>query len=121
MIAKKQTYSTLDNFNVFRTLGSGVMGKVKLGQDRKTEEFFALKIIIQDDQNSLECLKISLEKEYKILKKLSHPSIIKIFDLKMDALISKKTGLKRKCYYAVVELAIGGDFCRCYFSRQRIE
>lgn len=103
-----QSHSKLDNFIILKTLGSGYSGKVKLGQDVNTGNTYALKILSNQGEPTQELIK-ALKHEFDILKELHHPSIIKMFDLKEGVYLSKKTGLTKNLFYAVLELATGGE------------
>ena len=101
------THSTIDNYRILKTLGTGYSGKVKLGQDLSTGNTFALKLLSapgEPPQTLLETLK----HEFNILKNLNHPSIIKMFDLK-TGIYKSKSKAPRSITYAVIELATGGE------------
>lgn len=100
-------FSTLDNFRIIKTLGTGYSGKVKLGQDLTTGETFALKILSANQPS--EQLLASLKHEFGILKNLSHPSIIKMYDLHKGVYTSHKKGTQKEVTFAVLELATGGE------------
>lgn len=100
------TFSTLDNYRILKTLGTGYSGKVKLGQDLANGQTFALKIL--SSAQPPEQLLAALKHEFDILKNLNHPSIVKMYDLKTGTYTSKRKGVK-KITYAVIELATGGE------------
>lgn len=101
------SFSTLDNFRILKTLGTGYSGKVKLGQDLATGQTFALKIL--SGNHPQEQLLQALQHEFNILRNLTHPSIVKMYDLKSGAYVSRKKGTKTVVTYAVIELATGGE------------
>lgn len=101
------SFSTLDNYRVLKTLGTGYSGKVKLGQDLATGQTFALKIL--SGNHPAEQLLQTLKHEFDMLKGLSHPSIVQMYDLKSGTYTSRKKGTKSIVTYAVIELATGGE------------
>lgn len=115
-----QTYSQLDNFRLLKTLGTGYSGKVKLGQDINTGLTFALKILSNQGEPTQELIK-ALTHEFNILKNLTHPSIIKMYDLREGVYKSKKTGLTKNLFYAVIELATGGEIFDVIFHSKGLD
>ena len=97
------SFSTLDNFRILKTLGTGYSGKVKLGQDLATGETFALKIL--SSAQPPEQLLAALKHEFSILKNLSHPSIVRMFDLTSGVYYSHTKNTQKQVTYAVIELA----------------
>ena len=69
--------NTLNNFEILSYLGEGTFGVVKLGQDKKTKEKVAVKII---EKNKISDIKeeIQLIREIEILKKFHHINIIRV-------------------------------------------
>lgn len=114
------SFSQLDNFRVLKTLGSGYSGKVKLGQDMATGQSFALKIL-QPEGDNLQTLLQSLKHEFEILKELSHPTIVRMFDLKQGLYTSRKTGLQKSTIYAVIELAPAGEIFDFIFQTRGLD
>lgn len=115
-----QTYSTLDEFKVIKTMGSGYSGKVKLGQNLTTGQNYALKIL-KPDTHSLKDLLASLKHEYMILKELTHSSIVKMYDLREGVYTSKKTGAQKSLIYAIIELATAGEIFDFIFHTKGLD
>ena len=103
-----QTHSTLDNYRILKTLGSGYSGKVKLGQDMSTGNTYALKTLSAASEPTQQ-LMAALKHEFEILRHLDHPSIIKMLEMKTGVYTSRKTGVQKSLTYAVIELATGGE------------
>lgn len=102
------SHSQLDHFRILKTLGTGYSGKVKLGQDINTGNTFALKILSNPGEPTHQLIQ-ALQHEFEILKNVSHPSIIKMHDLRTGTYTSKKKGSTKQLTYAVIELATGGE------------
>ena len=91
-------YLTLTEYEINRILGKGTFSKVKLGINRISKEKVAIKIInkqfILNKSNSSH-----IRREIYILKKTSHPNIIKVHDIKEDS----------KNYYIIMEYCKYGE------------
>lgn len=101
------SFSTLDNYRILKTLGTGYSGKVKLGQDLATGQTFALKIL--SSAQPAEQLLASLKHEFNILKNLDHPSIVRMFELTSGTYTSHTKNTQKQVTFAVIELATGGE------------
>lgn len=71
----------IGNYRIEKTLGEGTFGKVKLGVHIPTEEQVAIKILEKEKIQDKEDLN-RIAREINILKKLNHPNIIKIYDVR---------------------------------------
>jgi len=69
----------LNNYTLIKTLGSGYNSKVKLGLNKDTGKYQAVKII-KNSTNVDSNLKAIIN-EANILQNLNHPNIIKIYEL----------------------------------------
>ena len=76
----------IGNYRIEKTIGEGTFGKVKLGIHIPTEEQVAIKILEKDRIQDKEDL-ARISREINILKKLNHPNIIKIYDVRLRYLI----------------------------------
>ena len=104
-----QSHSTLDNFQIIKTLGTGYSGKVKLGRDMGTGKTWALKIL-SGPPEKLQKILTSLSNEFEIAKKLNHPNIVRFYDLRTKGnYTSRKTGAHKTKIYAIIELAPKGE------------
>ena len=79
------------DYEVIGELGSGTYGSVKKVMHKKLKEIRAMKIVLKKNENS--------HIEIDIMRKISHPHIVNIFDIYED---SKK-------YYIMMELFDGGE------------
>lgn len=75
--AKKNTISRIGAYDVYKTLGEGSFGKVKLAVHRVTKQQVALKII---NRRKLVTRDMAgrIEREIQYLQLLRHPHIIKL-------------------------------------------
>ena len=69
------------DYIIKKTLGQGTFGKVKLGVHIPSEEQVAIKILEKERIQDKEDLN-RIAREINILKKLNHPNIIKIYDVR---------------------------------------
>lgn len=69
----------LSDFIIGNTIGTGAYGVVKYGVNKHTEQKVAIKIYEKSKLNDLTRLK-SVQNEIKILQKLDHPNIVKLYD-----------------------------------------
>ena len=79
------------DYEIIGDLGSGSYGSVKKVRHKKLKEVRAMKIILKKFDNS--------KTEIDIMRKISHPNIVNIFDIYED---SKK-------YYIMMEICEGGE------------
>jgi serine/threonine protein kinase len=95
--------STLDNFMIIKTLGTGCSAKVKLGRDMITGQLYALKVMKElhvSNQFGIDKLK----EEFEIVKELRHDNIGQMFGIKMEGKYTSKSGrLKSSKAYAITE------------------
>lgn len=113
-----QNKARLDNYTVFKTLGSGYTGKVKLGRDMDTGELRALKILdsTKMDKHKLEKVLKSLDNEVSVMKNLNHRNIVKFIGMYYDRVYRSKKGKEKKVTYAVIELASKGEIFEVLFK-----
>jgi len=70
-----------DNYQVLDVLGSGGYGQVYLVQDKTTKLKYAGKVIHISPLKCLEKQRLMIMNEIKILKKLNHQNIIKLYEV----------------------------------------
>lgn len=72
----------LDEYDVRVSLGSGNFGTVQMGINRTTGEKVAVKSIDKKKlyQQSSSFRKTTFMDEFNIMKRLSHPNIVKVYD-----------------------------------------
>lgn len=84
LVLKTPTKLNLADFELSKVLGEGAFGKVKLAKDLKTGEYIALKQL-----NKLDIIRMKqidhVKNENFILTSLSHPLIVKMIGLTMNA------------------------------------
>ncbi len=90
-LIKISTDSINKNYVIVGELGSGSYGTVKKVKHKKLGELRAMKIISKKSESS--------QNEVEILRKISHPNIVNIFEIYED---SKK-------YYIMMEICEGGE------------
>lgn len=83
--------STIDNFTLGRTLGSGFSAKVKVGMAEDGTEY-ALKIFnLQNPNFNARAFKL-LREEVEATTSLEHDNVVKYHDFKEDAIMIKANG-----------------------------
>ena len=82
--------STLDNFTLGRTLGSGFSAKVKVGQATDGTEY-ALKIFDPANPNFNQRAFKLLREEVEATTQLNHENVVRYHDFKEDAVLNKAT------------------------------
>lgn len=100
-------FATLDDYVLIKTLGSGYNSKVKLAYHRKSNKYYAAKIIRNKVHISSNIK--ALRNEISLLQKLSHPNIVNMIDYKEDGEFTKKNGDKYNTKYVLLELADSGE------------
>ena len=88
----------LSDFDIKGIIGKGTFSIVKLGENKKTKEKVAIKIMQKNKILSKDDL-IRIEREIEILKRLSHPNVIKIHKIFED----------EKRYYIIMEFCENGE------------
>jgi serine/threonine protein kinase len=92
----------VDDLILTKSLGKGAFGEVFLTQKKGSKEFYATKRLDRAFSEKPENIKL-LSNEITLLKKINHPNIVRLIDL-------KKT--KSHCYI-VMEYCNGGDLSGC--------
>ena len=101
---------TLTEYDIKGVLGKGTFSKVKLGINKITREKVAIKIIDKQlflNKNNY----IRIKREIYILKKASHPNIIKVFDIKEDI----------KNYYIIMEYCKYGELFKHIINQKNLD
>ena len=91
----------VDDFILTKSLGKGAYGEVFLTQKKGTNELYATKKLDRAFSEKPKNIKL-LSNEITLLKKINHPNIVRLIDL-------KKT--KSHCYI-IMEFCNGGDLSR---------
>ena len=92
---KGLAWSPPAKFEPRRILGTGGMGTVMLARDRHLDRLVAIKILLTDCHQLLE----RLQQEARLLWRLEHPSIVRVYDLDVH---------ERRLYLSM-EYAAGGN------------
>ena len=90
-LIKIQKESITNYYEIIGELGSGSYGSVKKVLHKQLKELRAMKVILKKSENA--------KTEIDIMRKVSHPNIVNIFDIFED---SKK-------YYIMMEICEGGE------------
>ena len=90
-LIKIQKVSITTHYEIIGELGSGSYGSVKKVRHKQLKEIRAMKVILKKSENA--------KTEIDIMRKISHPNIVNIFDIYED---SKK-------YYIMMEICEGGE------------
>ncbi|XP_065667272.1 serine/threonine-protein kinase DCLK1 isoform X3 [Hydra vulgaris] len=93
---KRDKQSVHSSYKIGRIIGDGNFAVVRECRDRKTQRSYALKVINKAKVKGKEHM---IENEILILRKISHPNIVKLFDEYETA----------KEIFLVMELVTGGD------------
>jgi eukaryotic-like serine/threonine-protein kinase len=98
------TKPTFGRYEILKEIGHGAMGTVYLGRDPKINRKVAVKTLeyTQVEPGELEEIKGRFFREAEAAGKLSHPSIVSIFD----------AGEEHDMAYIAMELLTGGDLTR---------
>ena len=89
---------TLSDLKVIRTLGTGTFGRVKLVQNKKNGEAYALKMLSKS-QVVLFKQVTNVNNERTLLKMAKHPFILQLIATFQD----------KDCIYFLLEVVLGGE------------
>ena len=76
--ARTQYQKLLDLYDIISVVGAGGFGIVMACRDRSSNKKFALKVAAQDYSHAAK----SLMREKDMLGKMSHPNIIKVYEMR---------------------------------------
>jgi protein kinase X len=71
----------LKDWSFVRTIGAGLFGRVKLAKHKREETYIAVKVLQKSQIISLKQVD-HIYSEYKVLKEVDHPFIVKILNLR---------------------------------------
>ena len=91
--------ATIDDLTLIVYLNAGCLGETFLSKKKGSNELYATKRIAVQSIYQEPCLKKYIENEIMILKKVKHPNIVKLFDVKV----------KKDYIYLVMEYCNGGS------------
>ena len=101
--------SKLGKYTLIRTLGSGANSKVKLGLDKTTGRYFAVKILKKGNPNLTNKFLELVLTEVQTMSQLNHLNIVNLVEYSKDGVVEKSNGVKEPVIYIVLELATGGE------------
>jgi serine/threonine protein kinase len=87
-----------ETYHATKVLGEGSYGKVFAGKHKQTKRVYAIKHIMCETKSSVEEWQ-SIMNEVKIMKSLTHPNILRLFETYRTA----------QSLYLVLDLCTGGD------------
>jgi len=91
---------------------------VKLACNKNDGNYYAIKILKPNCTNSQEN---TLRNEFNVLKNLTHPHIINLFEFYETAQYRKRSGMKKTVMFLVLELATGGELFEYLFHTGKVE
>jgi len=96
-LSPRTQFQVVGNYDILKTIGKGQFGKVKLARHALTNDLVAVKVI--NKQKLDNAGKKIFEMEVTVMKKLSHPNIIRLYEvIETD-----------KFYFLFMEYASGGE------------
>ncbi len=78
---KKKTIKKLNQYLLLKKIGSGSSSKVYVAQDTITDEYYAAKVIKISEKTDGGNGLLVLQREIRLLKKFSHPNVIKLHEV----------------------------------------
>ena len=99
----------LSEYDLRGIIGKGTFSVVKLGENKKTKEKVAIKILQKNKITSKDDL-IRIDREIEILKRLKHPNVIKIYRIEED----------QKNYYIIMEFCENGELFNRIVRKQHL-
>ena len=84
----------INNYNLIKTLGSGLNSKVKLAIDKTNGSKYAIKILTEKNDCNIGTSQKALVNEALILKELTHNNITKVWELSNNGNLITEDGKK---------------------------
>ena len=107
---KFDSIKIIDDYVIKETLGKGTFSTVKLGENIKTKQKVAIKILNKEKIKAKEDL-IRIKREIKILSMMDHPNIIKTYKITEN----------EKNYYIIMEYCDGGELFNYIVEKEKLE
>lgn len=104
----KRTRNIKERYKIGRVLGEGSFGQVRLAMHRQANVKCAIKVIRKDKFENRKVLEGLMRSELQVLESLSHPNIMRIYELLDD----------EKHYYIVSEYIRYGQLCQYILQRK---
>lgn len=77
----KRVKSVKERYKIGRILGEGSFGQVRIAMHRQANVKCAIKVIRKDRFENQKILETLMQSELKVLEQLSHPNIMRIYEL----------------------------------------
>lgn len=90
---------------------------MKLACNKNDGNYYAIKILKPGCSTSQEN---TLRNEFTVLKSLTHPNIINLYEFYETAIYKKRNGITKSVMFLVLELATGGELFEYLFHTGRI-
>jgi len=100
----------IDEYIIKETIGKGTFSTVKLGENIKTKQKVAIKILNKDKIKEEEDL-VRIKREIKILSVMDHPNVIKTY----------KNIENDKNYYLIMEYCDGGELFNYIVEKEKLD
>ena len=102
--AKDLRVGKVGKYHTLRTLGSGSSSIVKLAVDRKTQETFALKLLVRPQSDESEKLDL-WRSEVEAVRRMDHKHVTKYHHFEESATYENEVGKSTPISYIVMELS----------------
>ena len=80
----KKIKNIKDRYKIGRVLGEGSFGQVRIALQRQANYKCAIKVIRKERFENMKILETLMRNELQVLEQLSHPNIMRIFELLED-------------------------------------
>ena len=102
--------NVIDDYEIKETIGKGTFSTVKLGEDKKTKQKVAIKILNKQKIKAKDEL-VRIKREIKILSMMDHPNIIKTYNISEN----------EKFYYIIMEYCNGGELFNYIVDKEKLD
>lgn len=109
------------DYKLLKLLGAGSFSKVFLAEHCKTEEKYAIKIVPKHKSKYAKEFNQLTVSEIKLLRKLDHKNIIRLYDYSAKENLVSPTGKEKEVFYMALELIPGGELFDFVFQTGRFE
>ena len=105
----ESAFKRVGTYDLYACIGQGSFATVYRGQHRTTKRVVAVKAIVRSRLNQK--LQENLEAEISIMKSLSHPNVVQLFEVQTT----------ERHVYLILEFCPGGDLMRVIRARGSLE
>lgn len=102
-------HSAIGDYLLVKTLGEGSGTKCKLGVHKDSQKEVAIKIMKRSSPEITTSFLKLWNNEVEIMKSLSHPNIVRLFEYDENGVKEKKSGDQEQVLYLILELIKGGE------------